>query len=176
MKKNIELINFAITIILGIIIPFFFHLIGTSGKIFLPMFYPIVIGAFILKIHYAVAAGVITPILSSFLTGMPPLNPPIAFKMSIELFFIAFIISILANKTNFNRYFIVGAGIIGYIISIVPLQYLIDYKIFGLPFKSSLIFSITTSIPGLLIILVVLPNIAVSVKKNLNKRLSLYNE
>lgn len=176
MKKNIEIVNFAITVILGIIIPFFFHLIGASGPIFLPMFYPIVLGGFILKRKYAVSAALITPILSSFLTGMPPINPPIAINMSIELSLMVLVISLLYNKTNFNVYLITFISIVVYVLSMIPLQYFINHLIYGLPFKSSVIVSVVRSLPGILIILFIIPNLAITINNILVKRLDIYYE
>ncbi|MCS7265625.1 MAG: ECF transporter S component [Armatimonadetes bacterium] len=67
---------------LGVIVPILFHLVGL-GRVFLPMHLPILASGFFVSPIVAGAAGFVTPLVSSFLTGMPPL--PIAIAMSIEL-------------------------------------------------------------------------------------------
>ena len=72
---------------LGLGFPWAFHLVGAGhlGRMFLPMFLPLVAGAFFLPAALAMFTGGVTPLLSALLTGMPPLAPPIAFLMMGEL-------------------------------------------------------------------------------------------
>ncbi|MGE1061893.1 ECF transporter S component [Megasphaera paucivorans] len=74
----------ALFITCGIILPIFFHSLGISGSIFLPMHIPVLLGGLILGWRAGLLIGFITPIISSFLTGMPPLFPILP-MMTIEL-------------------------------------------------------------------------------------------
>jgi len=67
---------------LGVVVPVFFHMVGI-GRHFLPMHLPVLAGGMLLRPGYAVVVGLVTPWLSSALTGMPPMPLPIL--MSIEL-------------------------------------------------------------------------------------------
>ena len=62
---------------LGVALPVLFHLVGL-GKTFLPMHLPVLVCGLIVAPPVAFAVGVVTPLVSSALTGMPPLYPPVA--------------------------------------------------------------------------------------------------
>lgn len=77
MKKNIstqKLCAGALLIALGVLLPQVFHLIGgqAAGGLLLPMHLPVLIGGLLLGPYYGAAVGVITPLISFLLTGMPP--------------------------------------------------------------------------------------------------------
>ena len=59
---------------LGIVIPIAFHAIG-AGPVFLPMHIPVLLAGFTIGPTIGCLVGAVTPILSSLLTGMPPLMP-----------------------------------------------------------------------------------------------------
>ena len=61
-------------IAMGILLPQLFHLSGLpqSGSIFLPMHIPVLFAGFILGPLYGALIGVLLPIISAILTGMPP--------------------------------------------------------------------------------------------------------
>ncbi|NLY56138.1 MAG: ECF transporter S component [Firmicutes bacterium] len=72
-----------IFIALGVLLPIAFHWVGL-GRTFLPMHIPILLAGFIAGPLTAAVVGVITPLLSSVLTGMPPLAPT-GLMMAVEL-------------------------------------------------------------------------------------------
>jgi hypothetical protein len=74
----------AVVVALGLIFPLLFHALHL-GHVFLPMYLPILAGAFLLPVRWAVAAGALTPLISCLVTGMPPLLPPVAVWMAVEL-------------------------------------------------------------------------------------------
>ena len=57
----------------AILLPQAFHLTGIpqSGQIFLPMHIPVLISGFVLGPVFGLFIGVLSPIISSLLTGMP---------------------------------------------------------------------------------------------------------
>ncbi len=69
-------------IALGLVTPMAFHLFGGTGPVFLPMHIPVLIGGFILPPFLALLLGMVTPLVSSVLTGMPVLFP-----MGVIMFF-----------------------------------------------------------------------------------------
>ncbi len=82
-----ELSRAGLTVAAGIAIPMLFHAVGGpgAGKMFLPMYLPILVGGMLLQPSTAALVGALTPLLSAGLTGMPPLSPPVAESMAIEL-------------------------------------------------------------------------------------------
>lgn len=68
----------------GLLLPMVFHTFGMAGKIFLPMHIPVLMAGLLLGWKQGLCIGFFTPILSSLLTGMPPLLP-MAPVMAVEL-------------------------------------------------------------------------------------------
>ena len=94
-----HLIISSVMIALGVVIPIALHAVPNAGRIFLPMHIPVLIGAFFLPWTWAGAVGLLTPILSTLLTGMPPIAPiPSAIMMPFELATYAIIISLLRKN------------------------------------------------------------------------------
>mgnify|MGYP000881689675 CR=1 FL=1 len=63
-----------------------FHALGPGvGPIFLPMYLPILALGLLASWRTTVLVGLIAPLLSAVLTGMPPLAPPVALLMAAEL-------------------------------------------------------------------------------------------
>ena len=83
--------------VLGLVLPALFHSLGL-GKVFLPMYLPVLVGAFVLPWRWAVALGVLTPLLSALLTGMPPWFPPVALWMALELGLMALVAHMLGRR------------------------------------------------------------------------------
>ena len=69
---------------LALVLPVLFHFIG-SGQVFLPMHIPVFLAGFTVSPWAATVVGLLSPLLSSVLTGMPPLSPPLAQGMMVEL-------------------------------------------------------------------------------------------
>ncbi len=84
MNQTGRLIGSSAFIALGIIFPMVFHSFGASGSIFLPMHFPVLIAGLFLGPYSGFMVGVFAPILSSFLTGMPPVMPVLP-VMIVEL-------------------------------------------------------------------------------------------
>ena len=95
-RRTRHMIISAVMIAAGIILPMTLHAVPNGGKIFLPMRLPVMVAAFFLPWTWAGAVGLLTPILSSVLIGMPPLVPiPMAIIMPFELATYAIIIALL---------------------------------------------------------------------------------
>jgi niacin transporter len=68
----------------AMLLPVLFHLVHL-GSLFLPMYLPLMVLAFLVRPLPAALTALITPLLSSAATGMPPFYPPMAAFMAIEL-------------------------------------------------------------------------------------------
>ncbi|MCK5129746.1 MAG: ECF transporter S component [Clostridiales bacterium] len=164
-RSTRHMIIAAVMTAVGIVLPIAFHSIPDAGKIFLPMHLPVMIAAMFLPWTWAAAVGLLTPILSTFLTGMPPLAPfPMAIIMPFELATYAIIISLLRKKlVSTDKWYsplfaVIPAMIAGRIVAGGVLFALL--KIY-LPMKiSPIIFvlgGITTGIPGIIIQIIIVP-------------------
>ncbi|HOS93272.1 MAG TPA: ECF transporter S component [Armatimonadota bacterium] len=78
---------------LAIVLPIVFHAVG-MGKVFLPMYLPILALGLLASWRTAALVGLLVPLISAILTGMPPLAPPIAFIMMAELAALGLIASV----------------------------------------------------------------------------------
>jgi len=85
-----ELVLASAMVALGVVTPIVFHMLGL-GRTFLPMHLPVLLAALLVRPGTAAMAAVVTPWLSSFMTGMPP--APIAVLMSFELAALAVVAS-----------------------------------------------------------------------------------
>jgi hypothetical protein len=68
----------------ALLLPAVFHLVHL-GFLFMPMYMPLCLLAFLVGPRIAATTAFITPLISGLLTSMPPLYPPIAPVMSVEL-------------------------------------------------------------------------------------------
>lgn len=68
----------------GISFPHIFHTFGL-GSAFLPMYLPILTLGLLSTPLVIISVGIITPLISYLLSGMPPIIPPIAIIISFQL-------------------------------------------------------------------------------------------
>lgn len=162
-----QLVLSGVFIAIGVVLPIVFHAITGGGSIFLPMHIPVLMAGFFLSIPYALAVGVLTPLLSSLLTGMPPIFPVLPF-MIFELATYGVIISLLYRKYNMNVYVsLIISMICGRIMAGIAVWALATFFMAKLP--SPIIFitgAVTKGIPGILIQLIFIPAIVIAVNKN----------
>ena len=155
---------------IGIALPRIFHILAgsTAGAIFLPMHIAVLIAALTFGAISATAVAGSSIIFSYLLIGMPTIaRLP---YMLVELVIYAILLSILKKK--FNSYVsLVGTIILGRILYSGVLFMAIN--VLGLPtYGISVIESIRTGMPGIIIQLLCVPFIA----KLMNERLNLKND
>ena len=166
-----ELILAGLAIAIGILLPMLFHSLGLGGPVFLPMHIPVIIfGAFLSPI-LALLVGMLTPLLSALITGMPVLFP-IAPIMIVELGIYGLMMSLLLYRkkdVSITRFIIslliaMAAGRAAAGIVVFLLVNLAGAKLPANP----LIFlkgAIVTGIPGLIIQIIILPLLYLVIKK-----------
>lgn len=160
-----EMVISSLFITMGLVLPVIFHFFGL-GSAFLPMHIPVLLSGFILSTPYAAAVGAITPLLSSIITGMPPVFPIMPY-MVFELAVYASAVSILSKKVKLNVYFtLVGSMIAGRIVAGVVVWVMILF--FGADFPNPFVFiasAVITGIPGIIIQFVSIPPMVIILKK-----------
>ena len=74
ISKTKKVVISGLLIALNLILPQIFHLFGQqAGKILLPMHIGVLIAGLLLGSVWGIGVGVVTPILSFLITGMPPM-------------------------------------------------------------------------------------------------------
>ena len=164
--KTQNLVSGGLLLAFGLILPYFFHMLGMAGPIFLPMHIPILLGGLILGPKYGVILGVITPLLNSVLTGMPPIYP-VGISMSFELAAYGFITGYLYRNKNYNIYLaLIPAMIVGRFVSGITTYILLSFggKLFIL--NMFLVAAFIKSIWGILIQIMFIPMIVKVLEKS----------
>lgn len=139
-------------------LPIVFHAVQL-GRVFLPVFQPLLVGAFFLPVGWAAAAGVAAPLLSGALTGMPPFFPPVAFWMAAELGLIGALVAALGKGGR--RSLAGSAAVVALALVVGRVVYLALTYLTGrwleLPAGLLTLASLLTSWPGVLLALVAVP-------------------
>lgn len=170
-SKTSQLTISAMSIALGLVIPRVLHTIPNAGTLFLPMHFPVLLGAFFLEPAYALIIGLATPVLSSLITGMPPAFPVLPFMMA-ELSVYALTASILFRKLKVDKTIsLVAAMIFGRAAAALAVWVLVIG--FGAKLPSAWKFFLATftgSLPGIAIQLALIPSIVSVVQKGRSAR------
>lgn len=163
--KGLKIVYGGLLIALGVLLPQMFHIFGqNAGMMFLPIQIPVIMAGVLLGPSYGGAVGLVVPILSCLLTGMPPV--PKVYFMIFELGTYGFVSGLLARK--YNIYIsLCGAMIAGRIVYGLTLIIGVFALQMNAPFMNTIAFvgGITTGIPGILIQLIVIPVLYFALKK-----------
>lgn len=164
-SKVTKMVFGGLLIALGILLPQAFHVFGTAGGgTFLPIHIPILMAGLMLGPYYGSLIGLVVPILSSVLTGMPPV--PKVYFMIVELVTYGIVTGIVIRKANVYISLIAAmlAGRLLYGLSLVIGVQLLH---FTAPFANQAAFfgGIVTGIPGIAIQLIILPILYTALKK-----------
>ena len=151
---------------IGIALPRIFHVLAgaSAGSIFLPMHIAVLIAALIFGVRSSSIVAVSSVVFNYLLTGMPSLaRLP---YMLIELVIYAILLSVLNKK--FNSYVsLIATIILGRVLYAGVLFVAINGL--GLPtYGISVIDSIVTGLPGILVQLICVPFIAKVIKKGIH--------
>lgn len=148
----------------GLILPMIFHLFGLTGQIALPMHIPVLIGGFLLSPSLALSLGIITPLVSSVLTGMPVLFP-MAVIMMFELGTYAFSASVFTRRMKLPAVpTLILAMVAGRTAAGLTVALLV--QLFGVKMNPLLYIkgAVLTGIPGIIIQLIFIPLLIFSIK------------
>ena len=113
MLRTNKLVLTSLFIACGLLLPIAFHSFGMGGRTFLPMHLPVFMGGMLLGWLPGLIIGSLTPVLSCFLTGMPPLIPSLP-MMFVELALFGLVSGYLYHDKRKNIYFaLLTAMVIG---------------------------------------------------------------
>lgn len=164
-----DLVLTGLLLALGLVLPNIFHLFGGTGPVFLPMHIPVLIGGFVLPPYLALLLGIVTPLVSSVLTGMPVMFP-MGVIMLFELGVYGTAASLANRKLRLSSIpsliiaMIAGrvaAGIVVFVLS----------SSFGVQMDAITYVkgAIVTGLPGIAIQIIFIPSILYALKKTSRK-------
>lgn len=160
-----KLVTASMLLAIGVIIPSIFHLTGLPGQMLLPMHIPVLIGGFLLPPTLALLLGMLTPLLNSFITGMPVLFP-IAIILVFELGAYGLITSLLYRILKVPSLLsLIIAMIVGRIVAGITIFILSAF--FTLPLDPLLFVkgAVITGIPGIIIQIILIPSLVYAIIK-----------
>lgn len=150
---------------LGVILPQAFHVFGqNAGMVFLPIQIPILMAGILTGPYYGGAVGVLVPVLSALITGMPPV--PKVYFMLFELAAYGLSVGLLLRRWNVYIS-LIGAMIAGRVCYGAALAFGVYVLGFTAPFAGTAAFTagIVTGIPGMAIQIIIIPLLYKALKK-----------
>lgn len=167
MKHTKKLVITALCIALGVVLPFAFHSIPNAGSVMLPMHIPVLLSGLLCGPLYGLAAGLLTPLLSSLITGMPPVAylPSMLCELAVYGLVAGLLIHFIKTKSSIANIYIalIGAMMCGRLV-----YGLLNAVIFRAGEYSMVVWltsAFVTSLPGIIIQLVVIPLIVIALRK-----------
>ncbi|MFA5523608.1 MAG: ECF transporter S component [Tissierellales bacterium] len=160
-----DLVLTGLLLALGILMPMFFHLFGGTGPVFLPMHIPVLIGGFVLPPFLALLLGIVTPLVSSVLTGMPIIFP-MGLIMVFELGIYGLVASLATRKLKLPSIpalilaMIAGRVVAGIVIFALSLGFGIQMN--AIAFVKT---AVLTGLPGIAIQIIFIPSLMRALNK-----------
>ena len=157
-------------IALALVLPSAFHLFGVPqpGQVFLPMHIPVLLGGFALGPVFGLFVGTISPLVSSFLTGMPAIGrlPFMMIELAVYGFASGLIYSSHAKK-KFGIYISLIssmlAGRVAYAIALFIASNLMGVECGGV---MAAVTATVSGLPGIIIQLVMIPPVIYTLERS----------
>ena len=175
MKKK-EVFNIAfsgILLAIGLVLPFLTGQIPEIGSMLLPMHLPVLICGFICGWKYGLIVGFTTPILRSFIFGMPYFYPA-ALAMGFELATYGLLCGLIFKLLNNKKLNLVVSiyitliismisgrvvwGIVRFIMGVIDASNIFSFKMF-------IAGAFVTAWPGIVIQLILIPTLLISLNR-----------
>lgn len=156
------LVSAGILVALGVLLPVIFHVTGVGGTVFLPMHIPVLFAGVILGPGLAALVGILCPVISHLLTGMPPVSPmPIMPLMVVELAVYGATMGYLIHRLRSNIWVsLLGAMILGRIalgLAVAAIAPLFNVPLQPLAYVQG---AVASGLPGIVIQLLLIPPVA----------------
>lgn len=159
-----RLILSALFVAIAILLPLPFHSVPDFGKVFLPMHIPVLLCGFLCGSLYAGLCGVLSVFLSSMITGMPPQNPVVLVPMMLELAAYGILAGIMYKKTN-AILALITAMIGGRLVLGAATAVILGVSDKPFVFNSFITAAFVTSLPGIVIQIVLIPAVIIALEK-----------
>ena len=150
----------ALCVALCVVLPMAFHMIPNAGSVMLPMHIPVLLCGLVCGWHYGLLCGILGPLVSSVLTGMPP--AAILPGMMVECGMYGCVGGLMMERVRTGSLYgdiyisLPVAMLAGRVISGIVKALILTP---GLSFTAWATASFVTAIPGILVQLILLPNL-----------------
>ena len=161
-----KIILTALMVALCVVLPIAFHSIPNGGSIFLPMHIPVLLCGLVCGWGYGGLCGLVGPLLSSLLTGMPP--AAILPGMMVECCVYGLVTGLMmryvrTGKATIDLYLsLVTAMLLGRVLSGIAKALIFTP---GMSLAAWAAASFVTAIPGIVIQLVLIPLLVLALTK-----------
>lgn len=167
-KFNVRNLVFAaLCVALGVVLPMAFHSIPNAGTIFLPMHIPVLLCGLLCGWHYGLACGVLAPLISSLLTGMPPaaILPAMLCELAVYGLVAGLMMRLVRTKKPYVNIIasLVAAMLAGRLVSGVLKALIFNLGNYSL--QMWLASSFVTALPGIAIQVVLIPLVVLGLQK-----------
>ena len=155
-----RMVSTAICIALCVVLPLAFHSIPNGGSIILPMHIPVLLCGLICGWPYGLACGLLGPVLSSLLTGMPPAAylPPMIVECAVYGAVCGLMLKVVrTGRPTADLYIaLVTAMLAGRVVSGIAKALIFSP---GMAMGVWITSSFVTALPGIIIQLVLIPQV-----------------
>ena len=156
----------AVCVALCVVLPIAFHSIPDAGSVFLPMHIPVLICGMICGWPYGLICGLMGPLLSSVLTGMPPVAylPAMMVECGTYGMISGLMLKFVRTKNTYADLYIalIVAMLAGRVVSGIAKALIFSP---GMAMSAWITASFITALPGILIQLVFLPSVVFTLMK-----------
>lgn len=156
----------SVCVALCVVLPIAFHSIPDAGTVFLPMHIPVLICGMICGWPYGLLCGLMGPLLSSFITGMPPVA--ILPAMMVECGTYGLVSGLMLKYLRSGKVYLdlygalIVAMLAGRVVSGIAKALIFSP---GLAMSAWVTASFITALPGIAIQLVFLPGVVYTLMK-----------
>ena len=148
---------------LALFLPVLFHPLGLGSHL-MPMFLPLLIAGCTLHLRTGLILSVSIPLISSLFTGMPPLYPPIAILMILEVSAMNLWLFWAYRKKRWNIFFaLIVAFLIQRVVRVIFI--LIAQQFIILPESWLMVWALLWGLPGVVLQTALIPWIIKKIKE-----------
>lgn len=156
----------AVCVAMCVVLPIAFHAVPDAGSVFLPMHIPVLICGMICGWPYGFICGLMGPLVSSALTGMPPIAflPAMMVECGVYGLVSGLMLKFVHTRSTYGDLYIslVIAMIAGRVVSGIAKALIFTP---GLAMSAWVTASFVTALPGIVIQLVFLPSVVFTLMK-----------
>ncbi|MEO4052708.1 ECF transporter S component [Solibacillus sp. CAU 1738] len=139
--------------------------IGTPGAVLLPLHIPILLCGFVCGKKYGLLAGIITPLVSFLITGMPMIFP-IGLSMMFELGTYGFMAGFLYKNLKVNPYIsLLVSMLVGRAIYGIAAAILFSFANFDFGLQMFIQAAFVVALPGIIIQLIIIVPLVKAIEK-----------
>jgi len=162
-----QMVLTAMFIAIGVVLPLAFHAIPNAGRVFLPMHIPILLCGIIVGFPYGLACGIITPLLSSLFTGMPPtaMLPSMLCELAAYGMVSSLLMRYVKVKNTYAKIYIslIGAMLFGRVFYGILNSLIFNAGAYSMQVWLTAAF--VTALPGVAIQIIIIPTIVIILRK-----------